>query len=225
MNNPMYYEVTDISTPAEVHAAYKHSVENNVKYYRAISKANHMIYGWDTRKGQYIMLDSALKNIPESVEKVGDAYWFINDKYSELPVMEDVIANAAHAVAAAPVAETAPTPAQATATATAPAPAKTALADEDETPYVVDYKVLYERMLPKFKEYKKKADESETAMALFSSVRESLSKKTEEYNALKSNYLKVRDAQVKTLAAIDEIEETIEELKDEINSVKFLNLE
>ena len=70
-----YYEVKDVSESKEIKAAFDYAVENNIQYYRAISKTN-AIYGWDCKatigkpNGQHI------KALPEQE-------WFENPYYQE----------------------------------------------------------------------------------------------------------------------------------------------
>lgn len=222
MTNPeLFYETFDITKPDEVKAAYLFAQENNIKYYRAISKANHGIYGWDARKGQYIMLDTALKTSPNSVEQVEGAYWFVNSNY---------IVPATNAQEAQEV--------NASASPASPILTKVELASETtadvapETPYIIDYKTLYERLVAKHVETKKKLDDMNYTKEMFESARASLTKKAADYDTLKASYLKAREAQHKTYEKVEEVEEaikelseTLEELKDDVNSIKFLNLE
>lgn len=81
-------------------------------------------------------------------------------------------------------------------------------------------------------EVKVEAVEDNDYKALFEAQKETLSVKTKEYELAKASLVKAREAQIKTLSKIEEVEETIrnlvediEELKDDIASIKYINLE
>lgn len=75
------YEVVDIVTAAEVEAAYKHAVEENIKLYRGASRSKHF-YGWDARERKLI------KNGEGGIIVDGEI-WYVNDKYIE-PEVEEI---------------------------------------------------------------------------------------------------------------------------------------
>lgn len=75
------YEVENIVTAAEVEAAYKHAVDENIKFYRGVSRSKHF-YGWDARERKLI-------KDGEGGEIIDGEIWYINDKYIE-PVEEEV---------------------------------------------------------------------------------------------------------------------------------------
>lgn len=76
MDEKLYYEKTNITSAAEVKAAYDYAIENNYKYYRAVTEKG-TIFGWV--EGRHIKA-----NIGQE--------WFENLLYKEQTKLQGVLA-------------------------------------------------------------------------------------------------------------------------------------
>lgn len=76
------YEVKGISQASEVKRAYETAVEQNMKFYRAVSGSGKP-YGWVN--GRHVLADNT------NAEVIDGEFWFKNDKYIEPQTEEEIL--------------------------------------------------------------------------------------------------------------------------------------
>lgn len=72
------YEVKNIGNASEIREVYRHAKDNNIKYYRAVSKTNQ-IYGWNEQANNFVKAQAGQD-------------WFENPHYQErIEVKTDIL--------------------------------------------------------------------------------------------------------------------------------------
>lgn len=141
MDEKLYYEKTNITSAAEVKAAYDYAIENNYKYYRAVTEKG-TIFGWG--EGQHIKA-----NIGQE--------WFENLLYKEQTKLQEMLIEK-------PLTEHANQPINEISETVDEAPIV------DEVPITTDYVALYKEKCDEFEKYKTRFAEIETELSAIKSA-------------------------------------------------------